>query len=128
MASYVWSLTQSRSDLWVGGAAANLKEAHARIRRTRPDLVIADHDWNCPSFRSFLTRLRAFDTPIPVLLCTRRDEMLYATDALLAGADSYVTEGAPYAVLVDAVERAVRRDPFLSVELLDSLSTQVPPC
>ncbi len=100
-------LLEAESDLIVCGESECGRKAGARIKATRPDLVIVDISLPGMNGIELIKRLRDQFPDLPLLVLSMHDENLYAERALRAGAKGYVMKQAPTEQLLAAVRQVL---------------------
>lgn len=122
--------------LTVCGEADDCAGAATLLARTRPDLLLLDLSLG---EGSALDLVRQLDGSLPVLIYSMHEDWLHVRQALLAGADAYVTKRESSGILLAAVRtllagglytspRASRAmddlDPDMDLEALERFSPQ----
>jgi two-component system, NarL family, invasion response regulator UvrY len=103
------------------GEAASGEEAYALLQRISPDIVLLDLSMpglgGLPSLRRFKLRWPL----LPILVFSMHDTVAFATQALRAGANGYVTKGSDPQLMVDAVRSVLDGDVVLSPDVRQRL-------
>lgn len=99
------TLINQEPGLVVCGTAATVNRAITAIKRTKPDLVIADLNMRGKGGLELIRELKSLSPDLPVLAISIYDEDTSARQVLRAGAKAYVskTSGA------EALLRAIRK-------------------
>lgn len=105
--------------------AATGREAVARARSTRLDLIILD--LNLPELGGLELLRRLVQTgAAPILVLSMHAEPLFITRALAAGAQGYVSKNAAPEELITAVRRVVGGGRYVEAELAQALVAAPP--
>lgn len=108
--------------------AGNAQEAMLLLTKdhAQPDLVITDITMPGKGGLDFIKDLIAFSPTLRILVISMHDESLYAERALRAGARGYIMKEAGGEKLLDAIERVLSGQmyvsPEMSLRILDNLS------
>jgi DNA-binding NarL/FixJ family response regulator len=123
------ALLQVQADLSVLAEAGNYDEAVEALRMHRFDVVIADIAMEGPEpgrdSLGLIAQVRALQPQARMIVLTMHTEDAYASRALKAGANGYVTKDATPELLVSAIHRVVTGAPFLSPSVAESLALKV---
>lgn len=103
-----------RSDWQVCGHAANACEAIAAIQEVSPDLVVMDITLPDKSGIEAIKDLQCLTPGLKILVFSMHDEMLYAQRAIRAGAKGYLMKGAATEMLIQAIDRVMSGEIYLS--------------
>ena len=84
-------------------------EALAAVVASPPDVIILD--WNMPNMDgpTFLRKLRAKGSAIPVIMCTTESEKSRVVAAIKAGANNYVVKPFTPQVLAEKIEQTLHK-------------------
>src|SRR5690242_5504450 len=74
-----------------------------------PDVVVTDLNMPQMDGAALLTKLRAQDPDLPVILVTASTDVTAAVSAMRAGADDYLTKPIDFDALLLVIERALER-------------------
>ncbi len=107
----------TQPDLEVVGEASDGREALARARSLRPDVVLMDVTMPVMDGLEATRRLKAEMPDVCVLMITSHEEPEYLLEAIEAGAAGYVLKSAPATRLVGAVRRVTEGEYPLNQEL-----------
>ncbi|MBN1531237.1 MAG: response regulator transcription factor [Spirochaetes bacterium] len=116
----------------VCGEAEDAENALTLIKKTRPDLVIADITLKDRSGIELVKDLKKSGLDIPVLVLSMHDESFYAERAIKAGARGYIMKHETSANITAAIQRILSGRIYLSDKMtdrmLDSLTLGAAPC
>jgi DNA-binding NarL/FixJ family response regulator len=122
------ALLESQPDFSVRAEAGSYAEAVQTLEQHHVDVVVADiamsgltagHD-----SLDLIARVRAVQPHARMIVLTMRTENAYASRALRAGADGYVTKDVTPELLVSAIHRVMSGSPYLSPNVAESLALQ----
>jgi DNA-binding NarL/FixJ family response regulator len=99
------------------GEAASGEEAYALLQRITPDIVLLDLSMPGLGGLSSLRRFKLRWPLLPVLVFSMHDTVAFATQALRAGANGYVTKGSDPQLMVDAVRSVLEGEIALSPDV-----------
>src|SRR6202046_1280260 len=94
--------------------AASGEEAYALLQRIAADIVLLDLSMPGLGGLSSLRRFRLRWPLLPILVFSMHDTVAFATQALRAGANGYVTKGSDPQLMVDAVRSVLGGEVVLS--------------
>src|SRR3984957_12136711 len=103
------------------GEAASGEEAYALLQRISPDIVLLDLSMPGLGGLSSLRRFKLRWPLLPVLVFSMHDTVAFATQALRAGANGYVTKGSDPQLMVDAVRSVLHGEVALSPDIRQRL-------
>ena len=86
----------------------------AKLRTTRPDLVIVDISLKQGNGIELIKRIKARCPATRIIVLSMHDESLYAERALRAGAMGYVNKQAPARSIIDAIREVLDGKLYLS--------------
>ena len=98
----VRSVLEAGGNLSVVGEAENGPSAITTVRELRPDLVILDLDLPRMNGLELIERLRAIDPALRLLVLSAQQESIFATRALQAGANGFMSKSEDMGSLVQA--------------------------
>lgn len=101
--------------------AASGEEAYALLQRLTPDIVLLDLSMPGLGGLSSLRRFKLRWPLLPILVFTMHDTVTFATQALRAGANGYVTKGSDPELMVDAVRSVLAGGVALSPDVRQRL-------
>lgn len=96
------------------GTAPNGKELVTAAEQHRPDVIVIDFNMPVMDGLEAARHLQSRNLEAKVIFLTSHDEEFYATQAFSAGARGYVVKAALFPDLVDAVEKVIAGDFFIS--------------
>lgn len=117
----VTALLATKPQLQVVGEAADAGEALRRAVQLQPDVVLLDHHMPGVSGVDLLPGLRKAAPAARVLMLTVSEDAETLALALQRGAHGYLLKTADSEVLVAAIERALRGQSTVSMEMTDKL-------
>jgi len=103
------------------GEAASGEEAYVLLQRISPDIVVLDLSMPGRGGLSSLRRFKQRWPLLPVLVFSMHDTAAFATHALRAGANGYVTKGSDPQLMVDAVRSVLNGEVALSPDVRQRL-------
>jgi len=103
------------------GEAASGEEAYALLQRIAPDIVLLDLSMPGLGGLSSLRRFKLRWPLLPILVFSMHDTVAFATQALRAGANGYVTKGSDPQLMVDAVRSVLGGEVALSPDVRQRL-------
>lgn len=103
--------------LTVCGEADNIRDAHALIAHTRPDVAVVDVTLRGSSGLELIKDLKAQGNELPVLVLSMHDETLYAERVLRAGARGYISKHEASAEVMLAIRRVLAGEVYLSHQM-----------
>jgi len=98
----VRSVLQAGEKLTVVGEAENGPEAITMVRELRPALVILDLDLPRMNGLELIERLRTIDPALKLLVLSAQQESIFATRALQAGANGFMSKSEDMSAIVQA--------------------------
>jgi len=117
----VRALIDGQSDMTSCGEAASANEAQVQVDKTRPDIVVVDVSLPGNGGIELICDLKVRHPELPILVLSMHDEMLYAEQAMRAGAKGYVMKQEPPERLLAGL-RAVRKgELFVSQRLASTM-------
>lgn len=117
----VTALLTTQPQLQVVGEAADAGEALRRAAQLQPDVILLDHHLPGVSGVDLLPGLREVAPAAKVLMLTVSEDADTLARALQRGAHGYLLKTADSEVLVAAIERALRGQSTVSMEMTDKL-------
>jgi two-component system, NarL family, invasion response regulator UvrY len=103
------------------GEAASGEEAYGLLQRISPDIVLLDLSMPGLGGLSSLRRFKLRWPLLPILVFSMHDTVAFATQALRAGANGYVTKGSDPQLMVDAVRGVLGGEVVLSPDIRQRL-------
>jgi DNA-binding NarL/FixJ family response regulator len=102
--------------------AANGREALARLRQDRPDLVLLDLNLPGMGGLELLGRMLREDKAARILVLSMHTEPLYVARAMQAGAHGYLSKHASAQELLTAVRRAAEGGRYIESEIAQEMA------
>jgi DNA-binding NarL/FixJ family response regulator len=122
------ALLEAQPDISVAAEAGTYAEAVQALELHHADVVVADIAMGGPApgqdSIDLVAQVRAVQPHARMIVLTMRTENAYASRALRAGADGYVTKDATPELLVAAIHRVLSGSPYLSPNVAESLALQ----
>lgn len=110
-------LIDAEGDMFVCGEADSARQAVARIRTAKPDLIIVDIGLPGTNGIELIKGIRGQFPKLAILVLSMHDETLYAERALRAGARGYVMKQAPTEQLLTAIRQVLGANIYVSGSL-----------
>lgn len=107
-------LIEQEDGLEVCGEAGNVSEALTDIQDLGPDVVLVDISLEDSNGLELIRMIEDLGLKIPTLVLSMHDESLYAEHALKAGASGYVMKQAAATTLVQAIEKVLIGEIYVS--------------
>ena len=107
-------LISHKEDWQVCGQAVKACEAIEAIQLHSPDLVMMDITLPDKSGIEVIKDLQSLTPGLKILVFSMHDEMLYAQRAIRAGAKGYIMKGAATGKLMEAIDRVMAGEIYLS--------------
>ena len=111
-------LIDDQADLKVCCEAGSVREALDLVRGCRPDGVILDLSLSDGDGMELIRRLSAHYPEMRILVCSMRDESLFAERALHLGAHGYIGKHANSARVLEALRQVLAGNLYVSPDLL----------
>ncbi|MES2572057.1 MAG: response regulator transcription factor [Verrucomicrobiota bacterium] len=112
------SLIEAQEDFVICGEAENAHQAFDVIAGSMPDLVIIDISLKGETDGIELTRALRRDYPmLPLLVLSMHAEPKYATRALAAGANGYMTKSEAPEALITILRRLLEGETYLNEKM-----------
>jgi DNA-binding NarL/FixJ family response regulator len=105
-------LFELEPDLEVCGSAATGEEALLALQTTETDLVLVDVSLPGISGIELVKLLQASYPHLPTLVISGHDEMVYADQALRAGASGYLDKKGVSHIMLDAIRQVLGGDTY----------------
>jgi two-component system, NarL family, invasion response regulator UvrY len=105
------------------GDAANVSEALVQARGAEWDVVVLDLSLAGRSGLDVLKELKQIRPELPILILSMHADEQYVRRALKAGATGYLTKDSSRGELVDAVNKVIQGERFVSRSLAETLVT-----
>jgi two-component system invasion response regulator UvrY len=106
----------------VVGDAKSGEEAVAKARILKPDVVLMDVKMPGMGGLEATKKLLTVNPAIKIIAVTACDDDLYPTRLMQAGAVGYVTKGAEFVEITDAINKVIRGDLYMSNSIAQQLA------
>ncbi len=106
----------------VVGEAKSGEEALTKARALKPDVVLMDVKMPGMGGLEATRKLMASHPTLKVVAVTACDDDLHPTRLMQAGAVGYVTKGADFAEITDAINKVMRGDLYMSASIAQQLA------
>ena len=107
-------LVEDEPGLTLSGTAATVAEALTALEQLTPDALIVDVSLPDGNGIDLVRRLKAWHRDAAVIVVSGHDEIIYAEEALAAGARGYLTKDHVVSHLAEAVHRVLNGEEYLS--------------
>lgn len=108
-------------DLAVAAEATNGSEVLERLRGEPFDVLLLDLNMPGISGADLITRVRAHQPDLPILVLSMHNEAQVASRALKAGANGYITKDCEPDVLLAAIRKVATHGRYISPEIAEKL-------
>jgi two-component system, NarL family, invasion response regulator UvrY len=106
----------------VVGDAKSGEEAVTKARILKPDVVLMDVKMPGMGGLEATKKLLTVNPAIKIIAVTACDDDLYPTRLMQAGAVGYVTKGAEFTEITDAINKVIRGDLYMSNSIAQQLA------
>ncbi|WP_331346900.1 response regulator [Cellvibrio sp. UBA7661] len=106
----------------VVGDAKSGEEAVTKARILKPDVVLMDVKMPGMGGLEATKKLLTVNPVIKIIAVTACDDDLYPTRLMQAGAVGYVTKGAEFTEITDAIDKVIRGDLYMSNSIAQQLA------
>src|SRR2546421_839783 len=103
------------------GEASTVQEALRLVREQDWDVVVLDISLGDRSGLEVLKELKQIRPQLPVLILSMHSEEQFARRAFKAGAAGYVTKDSPRAELLEAIQKVMQGERYVSPALVEHL-------
>jgi DNA-binding NarL/FixJ family response regulator len=107
-------LIEQEDGLEVCGEAGSVPDALRAIGELAPDVILVDISLEDSNGLELIKTIDDMGLKIPTLVLSMHDESLYAEHALKAGASGYVMKQAAATTLVQAIEKVLEGEIYVS--------------
>jgi len=115
------------NDIEVAGEASNGAQVIDLVRQGGFDLLILDMTMPGISGVDLITRIRAHDSKLPILVLSMHNELQIARRALKAGANGYLTKDSDPETLLTATRKTAGGGRFIDPTLAEQMVFNVTP-
>ena len=116
-------LIAEEPDLSVCAETGSMREAQDLVREHQPDIVIVDLSLQDGTGFELIRRLKSHYPQLKMLVCSMRDESLFAERAINTGAHVYINKHEVAAHVVDAVRQVLSGKIYLSPQVVERIIT-----
>ncbi len=110
-----------QTDIAVAGEAVNGSEVLAHLRREPFDLLLLDLNMPGISGSDLITRVKAHQPDLPILVLSMHNEPQVAARVLKAGAHGYITKDCEPDVLLAAIRKVAAHGKYIAPEIAEKL-------
>jgi DNA-binding NarL/FixJ family response regulator len=121
----ITTLIEGHPGLIVAGEASSATEAMRLLEGTKPDLILLDITLPGANGIEVIKDVCARHPGTRILVLSMHDEASYAERALRAGARGYIMKHQPGAVVMDAIQRVLSGELYVSPAMTSLLLTQM---
>ena len=115
------ALINDEPDLMVCGEAANVQDAMTAVTALQPDVAVVDLMLDRSSGLDLIKNLQARTPPVPILVLSMHDEVLFAERVLRAGAQGYILKKEVMDDLLKAIRQVLYGEIYLSTQMASRL-------
>ena len=108
-------------DFEVVGEATNGNEVLACLRQPPFDLLLLDMNMPGISGAELITRVKAHQADLPILVLSMHNEPQVAARALKAGANGYITKDCEPEILMAAIRKVASRGKYIDPDLAEKM-------
>lgn len=108
-------------DIRVVGEAANGDELLTLARNTEMDLLLLDMNMPGVSGANLISRIKAFNKDLPILVLSMHNELQVAMRALKAGANGFITKGSEPEMLMAAIRKVAAGGRYIEPGLAEQM-------
>jgi len=118
-------IVEESGEMEVVAEASDGKEAIQLVRKAPPDVAVIDISMPGLDGLEVLSRLKALDSQLPVLILTMHEEGQYVVRAIEAGAMGYITKQSAPEQLVRAIRKVHSGHRYLTDEATEALALRI---
>lgn len=107
------------------GEAADFHAVLALLSKKKWDLIILDIVMPGPNIGDVIAKIREVEPELPILVLTGIAEHEFAVTTLKAGANGYITKQYASEELINAVQKVLAGEPYLSNEALAGVAASL---
>jgi DNA-binding NarL/FixJ family response regulator len=111
-----------QADIVVAAEAVNGGEVLERLRQQAVDLLLLDLNMPGPSGADLITRVKAHQPDLPILVLSMHNEPQVATRVLKAGANGYITKDCEPDVLLAAIRKVAAQGRYIAPEIAEKMA------
>ncbi len=112
-------------DLSVCGEAEKASQALEKMIQLKPDIAIIDLGLRDSSGLDLIKQARERLPGLRILVCTMKDEQMYAERALRAGANGYITKEEGAEKVIEALRVIMRGKTYLGAQLAEAMMNRL---
>jgi DNA-binding NarL/FixJ family response regulator len=116
-------LIAEESDLSVCAETGSMRRAQELVREKQPDIVIIDLSLEDGNGLELIRRLKSHYPQIKMLVCSMRDESLFAERAINTGAHGYINKHEVAGHVIDALRQVLSGKIYLSPDVVERIIT-----
>ena len=114
-------LIAEEPDLSVCAETGSMREAQELVREFQPDIVIVDLSLEDGNGLELIRRLKSHYPRLKMLVCSMRDESLFAERAVNTGAHGYINKHEVASHVVDALRQVLSGKIYLAPEVVERI-------
>lgn len=114
-------LIAEEPDLTVCAETGSMRRAQELAREKRPDVVIVDLSLEDGNGLELIRRLKSHYPNLKMLVCSMRDESLFAERAISTGAHGYINKHEVAGNVIDALRHVLGGKIYLSPEVVERI-------
>ncbi|MBK5940201.1 DNA-binding response regulator [Halochromatium roseum] len=111
------------ADLTVCGETGKIREAQDLARELNPDIAIIDLSLEDGNGLELIRRLKSRYPELRMLVCSMRDESLFAERAINSGAHGYINKHEVAGHVIDALRQVLAGKIYLSPDVVERIIT-----
>jgi DNA-binding NarL/FixJ family response regulator len=116
-------LIAEEADLAVCAETGSMRRAQELVREKQPDIVIIDLSLEDGNGLELIRRLKSHYPHIKMLVCSMRDESLFAERAINTGAHGYINKHEVAGHVIDALRQVLGGKIYLSPDVVERIIT-----
>lgn len=115
------TLVSAEPDLNVCGETGSVREAADLVRDLEPNLVLLDITLEDGNGLDLIHRLHGRHPDVRFLICSMRDESLYAERSIACGAHGFISKGEPSSHILEAIRQVLAGKRYLSAQVVEHI-------
>lgn len=115
------ALIAGEPDLCVCGETGSMRDAQNLVREKQPDIVIIDLSLEDGNGLDLIRRLKNRYPQTKLLVCSMRDESLFAERAIATGAHGYINKHEVTTRIIEALHRVLDGKIYLSSQMVERI-------